>query len=172
MAAPSLDDPNFSRTVILMLEHGDEGALGLVLNRPSELDLDVPLPGWAAPAASPAVVFVGGPVAPGAALCLARFRAGSEGGLPLLDRVGTMDLNGDPDEVVAEVEQLRVFAGYAGWGPGQLEAEILTGSWLVVDAADDDALSPDPERLWHAVLRRQKGRLALLANFPLDPAAN
>ncbi len=115
---------------------------------------------------------MGGPVAPGAALCLARFRAGNEGELTLVDRLGTMDLNGDPDDVVPKVEQLRVFAGYAGWGPGQLEAEILSGSWLVVDAAADDALSPDPKRLWHTVLRRQKGRLALLANFPADPAAN
>ena len=187
VATPNLGDPNFERTVVLVLEHGDEGALGVVLNRPSELDLAEPLPEWARAAAHPPVVFIGGPVAPSAAVCLARLgrHGGAEGwqpllGPPVLDAppsetgglVGTLDLDSDPDEAIPRIDEIRVFAGYAGWGPGQLESEIAEGGWFVVDADPADALSPAPERLWTAVLRRQRGTLALFAAYPPDPTLN
>lgn len=174
VATPSLGDPNFERTVVLLLEHGDGGALGLVLNRPSDLDVAGPLPDWARAVADPAVVFVGGPVAPNAALCLARLAPGghTEAFQPVLGAVGTMDLDADPDEVLPRLDRIRVFAGYAGWGPGQLEGEIEAGGWFVIDAEPADALSPDPEALWAAVLRRQRGSLALFAGYPPDPTAN
>jgi putative transcriptional regulator len=176
VATPNLGDPNFERTVVLVLEHGDEGALGVVLNRPSELDVAEPLPEWAGAAAHPPVVFIGGPVAPSAAVCLARLGrdGGAEGWQPLLDGtpVGTMDLDSDPDEAIPRLEEIRVFAGYAGWGPGQLEGEIADGGWFVVDADPDDPLSPAPQNLWAAVLRRQKGALALFAAYPPDPTLN
>ena len=180
VATPNLGDPNFERTVVLVLEHGEEGALGVVLNRPSDLDLAEPLPEWAGAAAHPPVIFIGGPVAPSAAVCLARVAAslaeaaggGAEGWEPLLGRVGTMDLDTDPDQVIPRLEEIRVFAGYAGWGPGQLEAEIAAGGWFVVDADASDPLCPNPERLWAAVLRRQRGTLALFAAYPPDPSMN
>jgi len=184
VATPNLGDPNFERTVVLVLEHGEEGALGVVLNRPSDLDLAEPLPEWAGAAAHPSVIFIGGPVAPSAAVCLARVAAsgdgpagdgaggGADGWEPILGRVGTMDLDRDPDQVIPRLEEIRVFAGYAGWGPGQLESEIDVGGWFVVDADASDPLSPAPERLWAAVLRRQRGTLALFAAYPPDPSLN
>ncbi len=174
VAAPTLVDPNFFRTVVLVLEHGGEGALGVVLNRPSETDLAGALPQWAHLVGSPPVVFVGGPVAPGAAICLARRTPAEEGGgwKPVVGPVGMLDLNLDPDDVVPRVDEIRVFAGYAGWGPGQLEGEIDGGGWIVVDAWPGDALSERPDGLWSDVLRRQGGKLGLLANYPVDPALN
>jgi len=173
VATPNLGDPNFERTVVLVLEHGEEGALGVVLNRPSERDLAEPLPDWARAAADPPVIFIGGPVAPGAAVCLARVAATggaaayrTDGWEPLLGPVGTMDLDRDPDETIPRLEEIRVFAGYAGWGPGQLESEIDDGGWFVVDADVTDPLSPAPEQLWAAVLRRQRG------TYPADPSLN
>lgn len=173
VALPVLVDPNFDRTVVLVLEHGDEGALGVVLNRPGDLRLDEPLPSWADVAAPPAVVFVGGPVGAGAAIGLGLVPGAPserDGFVQVAGDLGTVDLGSAPLDVgVAEV---RVFAGYSGWGPGQLEDEILAGAWLVVDAGPDDALSPDPSTLWRRVLRRQPGRTAWLANLPTDPSVN
>lgn len=173
MALPVLVDPNFDRTVVLVLEHSPDGALGVVLNRPGDLRLDEPLPSWAGVAAPPAVVFVGGPVGAGAAIGLGVVPgapAEREGFVQVAGDLGTVDLASAPLEVgVAEV---RVFAGYAGWGPGQLEGEIEAGAWLVVDAAPGDALSPDPSTLWRRVLRRQPGRLWWLANVPTDASVN
>lgn len=182
VATPNLGDPNFERTVVLVLEHGDEGALGVVLNRPSGLDVAEPLPEWAPAAAHPPVVFIGGPVAPSAAVCLARLgrNGGADGWQPLLDGildrserpVGTLDLDSDPDEAIPRLEEIRVFAGYAGWGPGQIEEEIADGGWFVVDADPGDPLSPAPEHLWSAVLRRQQGTVALFAAYPADLSLN
>ena len=200
VATPNLGDPNFERTVVLVLEHGDEGALGVVLNRPSELDVAEPLPEWARAAAHPPVVFIGGPVAPGAAVCLARLAsaARADGWQPILgpsgpgsgmegpsgpgsgmegpsgpgSLVGMLDLDSDPDEAIPRLQDIRVFAGYAGWGPGQLEGEIAAGGWFVVDADAADPLSPAPQDLWPTVLRRQRGTLALFATYPDDPSMN
>ncbi|MDQ6725289.1 MAG: YqgE/AlgH family protein [Actinomycetota bacterium] len=179
VATPNLGDPNFERTVVLILEHGEEGALGVVLNRPSELDLAEPLPEWARAAAHPPVLFIGGPVAPSAAVCLARVAAtgggpgdAADGWEAVLGPVGTMDLDSDPDETIPRLEEIRVFAGYAGWGPAQLESEIDQGGWFVVDADVSDPLSPVPEQLWSSVLRRQRGTLSLFAAYPTDPSLN
>jgi putative transcriptional regulator len=174
VANPTLPDPNFDRTVVLLLAHAEEGALGVVLNRPSDMEVDSPLPRWERLAADPAVVFVGGPVAPGAAICLARVPAGrlAEGWTPVTAELGTLDLEQDPDELAALVSQIRVFAGYAGWGPGQLESEIDAGAWFVVDAESADAMATDPDQLWKRVLRRQGAELAMVAAFPPNPSNN
>jgi len=191
VANPAMPDPNFHRTVVLLLAHQEDGALGVVLNRPSELDVDSPLPRWERLVADPAVVFVGGPVAPGAAICLARVPnppidlsaggdptlggldpAGSGGWMPLVGELGTLDLERDPDDLAVKVEAIRVFAGYAGWGPGQLESELDADAWFVVPAVSGDALAGDPEQLWKRVLRRQGGSLAVLAAYPPDPSLN
>jgi putative transcriptional regulator len=174
VATPALLDPNFARTVVLVLEHGEPGAVGVVLNRPTTTDLADPLPGWSRLAAEPAVVFVGGPVALGSAIGLGRVPAGPpvEGWAPVVAGLGTVDLSREPEEHGGSVDLVRVFTGYAGWSPGQLEGEIDEGAWIPLDARPDDALSTEPDELWRAVLRRQPGRLAWLANFPPDLSLN
>lgn len=175
VATPALGDPNFARTVVLVLEHSaEDGALGVVLNRPTEAEVGGPLAGWNRLASPPRVVFGGGPVALSSAICLARAWPGDEplGWAALFGRVGTLDLEADPDLFASSVEALRVFVGYAGWGGGQLESEVEAGAWFVVDAQVDDAFSDEPAELWPAVLRRQPGRLSMYANFPTNPTVN
>lgn len=174
VARPGLDDPNFDRAVVLVLEHDDTGAVGVVLNRPSETEVEAPLGSWRRFATEPSVVFQGGPVSPDAALCLARPWPGevAVNWDHLFESLGILDLTIDPDLVAASVQAIRVFAGYAGWGGGQLEIEIEEGSWWVLEALEGDVLGSDPEELWWEVLRRQGGDLAMFANYPLDPAMN
>jgi putative transcriptional regulator len=175
VAAPGLYDENFFRTVVLIVEHNEEGAAGLVLNRPSESDLQSgPLHAWTDLAAEPPLVFVGGPVQPSAAICLARTApdGAPEGWQHVIGGLGVLDLGRELDEVRAGIDRLRVFAGYAGWGAEQLEAEIDEGSWFVLDADPEDALSSQPGGLWRFVLKRQGGKLALVSNFPADPSLN
>jgi putative transcriptional regulator len=178
VANPLLPDPNFDRTVVMLLAYGEEGALGVVLNRPSETTLAAPLPRWERLAAAPAVVFVGGPVQHQAVICLARALGHPAAAIPpqgwsaVLPDVGTIDLDLDPDELQASLSQVRVFAGYAGWTAGQLEAEIGAGAWWILDALPEDAFCDEPEELWKRVLRRQGGSLALVASYPDDPMFN
>jgi putative transcriptional regulator len=175
VAQPHLLDPNFHRTVVLLLQHSDEGALGVVLNRPSDVDLAEAVPGWADHGANPARVFGGGPVVDeGSAICLARARQGIDGEVfkPLHGELGTIDIGRDPAEVGAHVDEIRLFAGYAGWTAGQLETEIEVGGWWVLDARHADVFTADPEHLWQAVLGRQPGHLAWFAFYPPDPDLN
>jgi putative transcriptional regulator len=174
VAAPPLVDPNFDRTVVLMLEHGPEGALGLVLNRPGDTELVDAIPEWGEMATLPAVVFAGGPVSPESVIALARSDTPDErdGWVPVGGGFGTVDLARAPDEVGAAIDGVRVFVGYAGWAPGQLEEELAHGAWFVVDFELDDAFGLYPEHLWRRVLRRQRGRLAIFANCPDDPSTN
>jgi putative transcriptional regulator len=175
VAQPSLIDPNFSRTAIFLLAHSEQGALGLVLNRPSVTPLGVPLPEWEGLASGPAVVFVGGPVSEGT-ICLARVKPeiGVPGSsyLPLEGALGTLDLEAGADVVAPWVDRLRVFAGYAGWSPGQLEDEIAEGAWWALSAQEDDIFDPRPTSLWKRALRRQGNRLALVSALPPDPSLN
>jgi putative transcriptional regulator len=176
VATPPLDDPNFDRTVIFVLEHHDEGALGVVINRPTEEELGEPLDRWEDLQASPAQVFAGGPVETDALIALALSNSpleeASEDLSPVVGRVASADLTADPAFVAARVSAVRVFRGYAGWGPGQLEGEIMAGAWLVFDAEPDDVFATQPTQLWRTVLRRQGGRLGWLANAPDDLSAN
>ncbi|GAB3224780.1 YqgE/AlgH family protein [Kineococcus gypseus] len=180
LATPSLTDPNFHRAVVLVLNHDEDGALGVVVNRPMEVDVDAVLPGWQAFATAPGKLFQGGPVALDSALGLVavpgdrpdpagvRRVFGSVG----LGSVGLVDLDTPPEAVVEELAGLRIFAGYAGWGAGQLEGEIAEDAWFVLPAEARDAFSDTPERLWADVLRRQGGDLALVASFPADASMN
>ena len=178
LATPPLEDPNFDRTVIYVLEHQDEGALGLVLNRPSPEELGDALSAWAALQSDPSLVFVGGPVEPDALIAIARVREATgveldpEHLAPLSGDLASADLAADPDDVIPSISALRVFRGYAGWGPGQLEGEIEAGAWLVLDPDPGDLFTEDPDELWRSVLRRQPGRLSWLANAPDDLLAN
>lgn len=174
VAAPQLYDPNFDRSVVLMLEHGEEGALGVILNRPTEVDVADPLPAWAPLAAGPPVVFAGGPVSQESAIGLARATSDEavDGWAPVDGRLGTVDLSRAPDDIAVGFEAIRIFAGYSGWGAGQLEGELEVGAWIVADALPADALSDEPERLWATVLRRQGGKVAWLALYPPDASFN
>lgn len=174
VATVTMGDANFDRTVILMLEHTPEGAVGVVLNRPSTIDFIDPLPDWYGFAAYPPVVFVGGPVSQGSAIGLARARSPqpTPGFTPVVGEIGTVDLTLDPDDLPVGIEEVRVFSGYAGWGESQLEAEIEAGAWWVAEAERDDAMCARPETLWSSVLRRQADGLALYASFPRDPSLN
>ena len=179
VATPQLTEPTFARTVLLLLQHSvDAGALGVVLNRPSGTGIDEVLPGWQALAHAPAVVFEGGPVQPTAAICLGRSRGGAPPeAYAVLEEsptgtLGTVDLDAAPDDLASSLEHVRVFAGYAGWSPGQLEDEVAEGAWWVLDALPGDAFSAAPTGLWRQVLRRQGMPLALAASYPPDPTLN
>src|SRR5262245_23255947 len=167
VATPALKDPNFDRTVILLVEHEDGGAAGVVLNRATELPVLDVLAGWAPLAEEPSVVFEGGPVQPEAAVCLARTRPGV-GDLRGFNKVsgvlGTVELALEPSRIATSLAGVRVFAGYAGWGPGQVEQEIKSGSWFVFEALPGDAFVSRPDDLWSMVLRRQGGLMAAVAN--------
>ena len=174
VANPLLPDSNFDRTVVLVLARTDDGALGVVLNRATETALADALPAWVPLAAGPEVVFSGGPVSTDAVICLVRAEAVGEraGWSQVTPSLATVDLGLDPADVVGRCDGLRVFAGYAGWGPGQLEAEIEAGAWWVLDGQPADAFTDDPGALWGAVLRRQGGSLRLVAGYPDDPSTN
>jgi putative transcriptional regulator len=174
LAEPMLGDPNFDRTVVLVVEHTEDGAMGLVLNRPTDLPVGEALPAWHDLATDPAVLHVGGPVEEHSGWCLARLAPGVEraGFLPVLGDVGLLDLELDPDDLAPHLAAARLYAGYSGWGPGQLEDELAEDAWIVVDAACDDPFLPDAEELWQRILARQGGYLARLSLFPRDPSLN
>jgi putative transcriptional regulator len=179
-ATPHLGDPNFRRTVVLIVEDdNDEGTLGVVLNRPTEIPLDQVLEAWTELASGPQVVFRGGPISPNSALALAIAHGTDEpvgwrslDGSPMMSRIGLVDLGAPPELLVGGITSMRVFAGYAGWGAGQLRDEIEEGAWYVLASEPADAFAAEPERLWQQVLRRQGGELALVATFPDDPVWN
>ena len=180
VATPLLVDPNFDRTVVLVLDHDTDGTLGVVINRPTTVPVNEVLPAWSELAGPMPMVFQGGPVALDSALGLAELRALPRQGEdpdPLGWRrvhgdLGLVDLDLPPELLAAEISAFRVYAGYAGWSAGQLERELGQGAWYVVDAAPADAFTLAPEQSWRAVLRRQRGGLALLSTFPDDPELN
>jgi putative transcriptional regulator len=180
VATPLLGDPNFRRTVILIVEdEPEEGTLGVVLNRPTEVEVGQVLESWTDLVTGPSVVFRGGPVSPNSALALALARGDDEPlgwrsleGSNLMSRIGLVDLEAPPELLADGITSLRVFAGYAGWGPGQLQAEIEEGAWYVLAGEPTDAFLAEPERLWPEVLRRQGGEFAIVATYPDDPLLN
>jgi len=184
LATPVIGDERFAQAVILIVNHDDEGALGLVLNEPGFLAVDETLPAWASRAGPPPLVFMGGPMSPDRALGLARLADGTPAhsagtaftALPQWphddDTVGLLDLSVDPDSVPATVHSVRVFAGYAGWGPGQLESELSVGAWWTTSVGSDDVLGDDPAGLWARIVARQPGTRALFSRFPGNPSLN
>jgi putative transcriptional regulator len=166
VAAPILHDPNFHRTVVLVAEHGEEGAMGLVLNRPTDTSVDDALPELVPLTGAGEPVYVGGPVALESVLAVAELDDPDDSSELLFGAVGFVQ---EPD---VPVLRGRVFVGYAGWSAGQLEAELEEESWLVIPAETDDLFSDDPDGLWSTVLRRQGGPYALLSLMPPDPSLN
>jgi putative transcriptional regulator len=174
IAAAAMLEPTFARTVISVLEHNDDGALGVVINRPGDASLLDIVPPVADLASRPAVLFAGGPVEPQAAIALGvlTLDASDGGWRPVVHPLVTVDLDSDPTVLAASLRELRVFAGYAGWSAGQLENEISLGAWYVVESLPLDAFDATPDRLWSAVLRRQPWPLSAVATFPIDPTMN
>jgi putative transcriptional regulator len=179
VAAPTMADPNFARTIVLLLDAGNDGALGVVLNRPTELEVAAVLAPWAEVVSGPDVLFQGGPVETDSALAVAAIRNDSQaddeepvGWRRVFASTGLVDLDAPVELLAPAVSSLRIFAGYAGWGAGQLEDEIAEGAWYVVPAESGDAFLDDPSGLWARVLRRQGGQLAMLATMPAEPTLN
>jgi len=191
VASPELVDPPFRRTVVLLLAHGDEGSVGVVLNRPSETSVQTVLPAWERWVTRPRAMYYGGPVATSSALCVGVRRAGSSQPLgsmqdeidALLDPVGPplarvsgelvlVDLEAEPQRTVEALRGVRIYAGHAGWSPGQLDAEITQGSWYVLASDSDDILIDAGVDLWFRVLRRQGLPLALEAYQPMEASLN
>ncbi len=175
VAAPMLVDPNFHHSVVLLLDCDEDGALGVVLNRPSPVPVGDVLQDWSGAVGEPDVLFHGGPVSVDSALAVARIsrpEVEPVGWRRLFDDTGMLDLDAPPQLVASAVSGLRIFVGYAGWGRQQLESELEEGSWYVVSSEPSDLWGGDPGRLWTRVLRRQPGELAWVSTCPSDPGMN
>ena len=173
IAGPTLVDPNFQRTVVLVVEHSDEGALGLVLNRPSETTVGEALSELDELLDGQEPLFVGGPVQQSALIVLAEFDDARRAAMIAFDDVGV--LGGSPDGDDSDppaTRRGRAFAGHAGWGPGQLDSELARGDWILEPARREDAFTPSPDELWRSVLTRKGGSYALVARMPTDPSVN
>ncbi|HEY2832861.1 MAG TPA: YqgE/AlgH family protein [Sporichthyaceae bacterium] len=179
IATGGLADPNFSRTVVLLLDHDSTGTLGVVLNRPTAMAVAEALPSWAGLTGPPSVLFQGGPVGLDSALALATLAAvpvdaaaGPVGWRGVVGTIGMIDLDAGTENLGPALRELRVYAGYAGWGPNQLDAELAGGAWIVVDSEPGDAFCTDPDKLWSRVWRRQPGEQAFVSTRPEDPTQN
>jgi putative transcriptional regulator len=171
IASPALIDPNFHRTVVAIAEHGEDGALGLVLNRPTETMVADAVPELEQLLDCDERLYLGGPVRPEAAILVAEVESEGEA-LPVADGIGVVRGDLEPDELQRVAGRARVFAGHAGWGPGQLESELEREDWIVATARGQDLLGDEPDGLWSAALERLGGSYALVARMPLDPSLN
>ena len=172
IAGPSLLDPNFWRTVVLVVEHNDEGALGLVLNRPSETTVGEAVPQLEELIDPGDELFIGGPVQPSSVIVLAEFEDPTDAALIAFDEFGVLGTSSPPEELVGGVRSSRAFVGHAGWGPGQLDGELERGDWILESARREDAFTAVPRDLWVNVLTRKGGSYALVARMPPDPSVN
>jgi putative transcriptional regulator len=175
VATPQLVDPNFADTVVLLLDVDEDGALGVVLNRPSPVAVSEVLEGWSGVVAQPEVLFQGGPVSTQGALAVGWLRDADDvpvGFREVSGELGVVDLDTPVELIDGSLYGMRIFAGYAGWGAQQLDGEIEEGSWYVVPGTPDDVFREEPARLWRDVLRRQPGELAWHSTRPVDPDLN
>jgi putative transcriptional regulator len=171
IAGAGLFDPNFRRTIILIGNHDEEGAVGVVLNRASEVAVREAVPPLGDLVEPEERLFFGGPVQPESAVILAEFEDPGVADVLAFDSIGFLPAETGPEEVTGLV-RVRVFAGYAGWGAGQLEAEMQEGSWIVEPAVPEDVFTAEPEMLWNRVLRRKGRAFEMLRLMPFDPSLN
>jgi putative transcriptional regulator len=171
-STPALFDPNFRRTVVLVTEHGEDGAMGVVLNRPSDTTVGEAVPDLADVAGADSPVFVGGPVQPRAVLVLAEFDEPDEAAAVVIGDLGFARADRDLEELAETTRRARVFAGYSGWSPGQLEAELEEESWLVEPIGEIDLLGDPTDDLFGSALRTKGGSYRILALMPDDPRQN
>ncbi len=170
VSRPILKDPNFDGTITLLLEHSADGAIGVILNRPSELTIAETFAPWSSHVSEPSVVFAGGPVERSALVALG---ATPDADGDLVFGLHSVDFAEQaPEEALGNIDRLRVFGGYAGWSGGQLEGEIANDAWWVVDGFVGDLFTDRPDRLWADVLRRNGGEMAWFAHFPEDASLN
>lgn len=172
LASTTLEDPNFARTVVLIGMHSADGALGLVLNRRSDSTVRAAVPQLGEIAGEDELVYIGGPVQPSAIVMLAEFVDPSPAAMLVLGRIGLPAPDASLEDLSAATARRRIYAGYAGWGGGQLDAEIERGDWIEGDARPEDVFCLEPGQLWSEALTRKGGRYALLARMPLDPSLN
>ncbi len=175
VASIQLADGVFDTTVVLVLDADGDGALGVILNELSPTSLDTVLPDWVDVVSEPQLLFHGGPVSPNGAICLARVRVPGEeppGWRRLFGDVGLLHLDTPVEIVTGAYDDLRIFAGYAGWAAGQLDSELAEGMWHVVDAEADDVFGEAPLELWRAVLRRQRSPVSVFSTWVDDPSVN
>lgn len=172
LAAPSLTDPSFERSVVLVSEHTPDGAMGIVLNRPSTVTVGEAVPQLEQAVAPEAAVFVGGPVASSSIVFLAEFLDPAFAALLVFGRIGFPSAHTDAATLAAVTGRCRVFAGYAGWGPGQLDAELERHDWIAERADPEDVFTLAPDALWRSALARKGGRFVLLSSMPPDPSLN
>jgi putative transcriptional regulator len=172
IASATLQDPNFARSVVLIGMHGPDGALGLVLNRPSTSTVAEAVPQLAGLVDEDEPLYVGGPVRSSSIVVLCEFTDPEAAGMLVLGRIGLPAADLDLDRLAETTSRLRIFAGYSGWGESQLDGELEQGDWIEQDALPDDVFCHAPEELWSATLARKGGRYALIARMPLDPSVN
>jgi putative transcriptional regulator len=172
IAGPALVDPNFLRTVVLIVEHSQEGAFGLVLNRPSETVVGEAVPEIEELVDPDEWLYIGGPVQPSGVVVLGQFEDPGDGALLAFDDVGVLGAGPPPEVQAAGLRAGRAFVGHAGWGAGQLEDEIERGDWILEPARAEDAFCEEPHDLWSGVLTRKGGSYALVARMPADPSMN
>jgi putative transcriptional regulator len=172
LASPALHDPNFRRAVILVSIHSEEGAMGVVLNRPSAVTVGEAVPQLEQAMDEQEPVYVGGPVQPTSIVFLAEFLDPSPAGLLVFGRIGFPAPDAGIEELAEATSRRRVFAGYAGWSEGQLDAEVEDGDWIADAALPDDVFTELPDELWSRVLTRKGGSYALIARMPGDPSVN
>jgi putative transcriptional regulator len=172
IAGPALLDPNFLRTVVLVAQHGEEGALGVVLNRPAETTVGEAVPELTGVLDGSEPIWVGGPVQPNGVVVLAEWDDPAPAAGLLLGDVGLLAARADVEELAGAARRSRAYAGYTGWGPGQLDGELEHDDWIVYEARPEDVFTEDPDALWSAVLRRMGGSYGLVATMPVDPSVN
>src|SRR3954469_20546853 len=172
VASPAMSDPNFARTVVAIANHDEDGALGIILNRPSETEVVEAVPELDGVVDGDEVVYVGGPVQPASIVVLAEFEDPAEAAYLVVDAVGLVSDRTGLERLDVATARRRVYAGYTGWGPGQLEAELEREDWIVEPARPEDVFAQDPGRLWGSVLQRKGGQFRLLARMPVDPSVN
>jgi putative transcriptional regulator len=172
IASPAMSDPNFARTVVAIANHDEDGALGIVLNRPSETEVVEAVPELDGVVDPDEVVFVGGPVQPASIVVLAEFENPAEAAYLVVGSIGLVSDRTGLDQLDTATARRRVFAGYTGWGPGQLEAELEREDWIVEPALAADVFDEEPGELWGRVLQRKGGQFRLLARMPPDPTVN
>jgi putative transcriptional regulator len=172
LASPSLLDPNFVRTVVLIGIHSEDGAMGVVLNRPSTVTVGEAVPQLQDVIGALETVFVGGPVQSSSVVFLAEFLDPTLAGMLILGRIGFPAPEASVEQLAQATARRRVFAGHAGWGRGQLDAEIAGGDWIAHPAQPEDVFTDVPQELWSRVLTRMGGSYALIARMPVDPSVN
>ncbi|WP_445148620.1 YqgE/AlgH family protein [Baekduia sp. Peel2402] len=172
IASPTMSDPNFARTVVAIANHDDDGALGIVLNRPSDTEVAEAVPELESVVGTDEVVFVGGPVQPASIVVLAEFENPDEAAFLVVEGIGLVSDRTGLDRLDTATARRRIYAGYTGWGPGQLESELEREDWIVEPALPEDVFDDDPLDLWTRVLERKGGQFRLIARMPIDPTVN